>query len=488
MLGVFPGLIGVKTGHTNDAGWCQVAAARRSGYTIYAVILGSPTRAQRNTDLQALLAWGVSQYRTLRLIDTQTYAWAAAPFGSTRWRSLHGKPLTRVVRVGYPVTTKIVAPTAVALPVERGQRLGRIEVWSRGKLLGSRPLLAGRSVPRPGVGGRLRWYSTRTVHNLFGPLLMIVTVTLNAAVDRTLTVPNFQTGHRHRASASLTSAGGKGINVARALKRLDCPVIATGLAGGRTGDRIIDELATEAILNDFVRISDESRTSTALVDPTAGMLSEIYEWGPAVRPDELETLLDKLHYLSRVASYVVFSGSLPRDVADDFYAEAIRDLNRRGVQCVLDTEGEPLRVGVEAEPFLVSPNQREAESLVGQEFSEDEDFLVALDAIADLGARNVLITQETSCFGLFREERTLRRFRASIPRVEPVAPVGAGDVLLAGFLAARFNGRPFDEALRQAIGCAAASVVELGPGRFDPREALRLASSVELEELQPISA
>ncbi|HEY8316030.1 MAG TPA: PfkB family carbohydrate kinase, partial [Gaiellaceae bacterium] len=74
------------------------------------------------------------------------------------------------------------------------------------------------------------------------------------------------------------------------------------------------------------------------------------------------------------------------------------------------------------------------------------------------------------------------------PRVEPVASVGAGDVLLAGFLAARFNDRPFDDALRQAIGCAAASVVELGPGRFDPREAQRLASSVELEELQPISA
>jgi fructose-1-phosphate kinase PfkB-like protein len=237
-----------------------------------------------------------------------------------------------------------------------------------------------------------------------------------------------------------------------------------------------------------VRISDESRTSTALVDPTAGTLSEVYEWGPAVRPDELEVLLDKLHYLSRVASYVVFSGSLPRDVEDDFYAEAIRDLNKRGVHCVLDTEGEPLRVGVDAEPFLVSPNQREAESLVGQEFSDDEDFLVALDAIADLGARNVLITQETSCFGLFREEKTLRRFRASIPRIEPVAPVGAGDVLLPGFLAARFNSAPFDDALRQAIGCAAASVVELGPGRFDPREAQRLAASVELEELQPISA
>ena len=317
---------------------------------------------------------------------------------------------------------------------------------------------------------------------------MIVTVTLNAAVDRTLTVPNFQLGHRHRASTSLTSAGGKGINVARALKRLGSPAIASGLAGGRTGDRILDELATEAILSDFVRIDDESRTSTAVVDPTAGTLTEIYEWGPAVRREELETLLDKLHYLSQVATFVVFSGSLPRDVEDNFYAEAIRDLSRRGVQCVLDAEGEPLRHGVDAEPFLVSPNQREAEGLVGQEFSDDEDFLMALDAIADLGARNVLITQETSCFGLFREERNLRRLRASVARIEPVASVGAGDVLLAGFLAARFDGRPLDDSLRQGVGCAAASVLELGAGRFDPREAGRLASSVEIEELQPITA
>jgi 1-phosphofructokinase/tagatose 6-phosphate kinase len=317
---------------------------------------------------------------------------------------------------------------------------------------------------------------------------VIVTVTLNAAVDRTLTVPNFQLGHRHRASNSLTSAGGKGINVARALKRLGSPVVASGLAGGRTGDRIVDELAFEGILNDFVRISDESRTSTAVVDPTAGVLTEIYEWGPAVRAEELDVLLDKLHYLSRVATYVVFSGSLPRDVDNDFYAEAIRNLTRRGVQCVLDCEGEPLRRGVEAEPFLVSPNQREAESLVGQEFDEAEDFQYALDAIADLGARNVLITQETACYGLFREDRNVRRLRASVARQEPVAHVGAGDVLLAGFLSERFNGRPLDDALRVAVGCAAASVLELGAGRFDPKEAARLAASVEVTELEAVSA
>ncbi len=317
---------------------------------------------------------------------------------------------------------------------------------------------------------------------------MIVTVTLNAAVDRTLTVPNFQFGHRHRASASLTAAGGKGINVARALKRLETPVIATGLAGGRTGDRIVEELSIEGILNDFVRISDESRTSIGVVDPTAGALTEVYEWGPAVRPDELDVLADKLRYLSRVASYVVFCGSLPRGVENDFYAEMIRDLTRRGIQCVLDCEGEPLRLGVEAEPFLVSPNQQEAESLVGQEFTDDEDFVMALDTIAGLGARNVLITQETACFALIREEREARRFRASIPRVEPVAAVGAGDVLLGGYLSERFNGADVADALRTAIGCAAASVVELGAGRFDPKEAQQLAAGVEIHELDPVAA
>src|SRR5207244_9245853 len=122
---------------------------------------------------------------------------------------------------------------------------------------------------------------------------MIVTVTLNAAFARTITVPNFQRGQRHRASAGLTLAGGKGINVARALKVLGVPVVATGLAGGRTGTRIVEELTGEAILNDFVRIGEESRTSTAVVDPTSGTYTEINECGPHVAAGELQVLLEK---------------------------------------------------------------------------------------------------------------------------------------------------------------------------------------------------
>jgi 1-phosphofructokinase family hexose kinase len=316
---------------------------------------------------------------------------------------------------------------------------------------------------------------------------VIVTVTLNAAIDRTLTVPNFQLGHRHRASQGLTLAGGKGINVARALKRLDVPVVATGLAGGRTGTRIVEELTSEAILNDFVRIADESRTSSAVVDPTAGTYTEINEWGPHVEPEELAMLLEKISYLARGADMVVFAGTLPRGVEDSFYAEAIRDLNRRNVPAVLDSEGPPLRLGVEAEAFLVTPNQREAEGLVGQEFGDDEDYTMALDRIADMGARNVLITSDTRSFGLFRVDRKRTSFRADAPNVDPVSAVGSGDVLLAAFLAARLAEKPLEEALRAAVAAGAASTLEVGAGRFEPREASKLQSSVDVRELEPVA-
>jgi tagatose 6-phosphate kinase len=314
---------------------------------------------------------------------------------------------------------------------------------------------------------------------------VIVTVTLNAALDRTLSVPIFQLGHRHRANDVLTLAGGKGINVARALKRLDVPVVALGLAGGRTGTRLVEELTSEAILNDFVRISGESRTSTAVVDPTAGTYTEINEWGPKVTERELAMLLEKLQYLSRSADLIVLAGSLPRSVPEDWYALAARELGRRGVRVALDAEGEPLRLGLEAEPFLVSPNQREAEGIVGQELEDDDDFVMALDALADLGARNVVITLENGAFARIREDRRVRRYRALAPHVEPVSTVGTGDVLLAQWVASRLEERGPEEALRLAVAAGAASCLEVGAGRFDPREAARLAGSVDVHELEP---
>jgi 1-phosphofructokinase family hexose kinase len=316
---------------------------------------------------------------------------------------------------------------------------------------------------------------------------MIVTVTLNAALDRTLLVPNFHLGQRHRASEGFTSAGGKGINVARALRRLGVPVVCTGLVGGRNGQQIIDDLNEAGILNDFVRIEGESRASVALLDPISDQYTEVNEWGPEVREQELDALREKLAYLTQGAEFVVLAGSLPRGVEPSFYAETIRELNRRQVLTVLDSEGDPLRRGVTAEPYLVSPNVNEAESLVGHEFNDDADLEAGLDEIAELGARNVLITLETGLYALVREAGEAHRVRGLSPRLDPVSTIGAGDTLLAGFLAARMTGRTVEEAVRSAIAAGAASVLEAGAGRFDPREASRVGGLVTVERLTGVT-
>jgi 1-phosphofructokinase family hexose kinase len=312
---------------------------------------------------------------------------------------------------------------------------------------------------------------------------VIVTVTPNAALDKTLDVPNYQLGQRHRSTRGQVLAGGKGINVARALKRLGEPVVATGLAGGKTGNRIVEELTREGILNDFVLIGDESRTTTVVIDPTIGRQTEIMEYGPEVQPGELEILAEKLRYLAASASAIVFCGSLPRRVDPDWYATMLRELRRRDVELVLDAEGEPLRLGVGAQPDWVAPNQSEAEELAGNEFSSEHDFVAALDEIAEMGARNVLLTCEDGVYALVREGPRLRRFQVEVERVEPVATVGSGDALLAGFLAGRVRGRSVEECLRLAVGCGTANTRSVGAGRFDAKDAARLAANARVVEL-----
>ncbi len=312
---------------------------------------------------------------------------------------------------------------------------------------------------------------------------MIVTVTPNAALDKTIHVPSMQIGMRHRGAQGLMAPGGKGINVARGLLLLHEPVIATGLAGGETGARIVREMTSEGILNDFVAIAGESRSSTVLIDPTSGRQTEIIENGPSVTAAELDALLDRLEYLARDASFVVLAGSLPRDVPEGWYAEAIKRLRKTGASIVLDSEGEPLRHGVAAEPHLVSPNQREAEELVGHEFSSEEDVIEALDEIADMGVRNVLITTENGVAALLREGGQTRRFRVRAPRVEVLSTVGAGDALLAGYLSGRRREASAEDALLYAVACGTASTLVPGAGSFDPREAKRQLANTELLEL-----
>src|SRR5690349_22347525 len=146
---------------------------------------------------------------------------------------------------------------------------------------------------------------------------MILTVTLNAANDRPVAGPSFRQGNRHRAGEAGTVAGGRGVNVARALKLLDRPVIATALAGGPTGARLMERLAEESILTDFTWIGGESRTNIAVVDPTTSEQTEINERGPDISAEELERFLEKLIYLARGAKICVIAGSQPPSVPAD---------------------------------------------------------------------------------------------------------------------------------------------------------------------------
>jgi 1-phosphofructokinase/tagatose 6-phosphate kinase len=313
---------------------------------------------------------------------------------------------------------------------------------------------------------------------------MIITVTLNAAIDKSLAVPNFRLGRRHRTVEQRTMAGGKGVNIARTLKALGQPVIATGFTGGATGTHIVEQLTEESILNDFVRIREESRTNTSVLDPTTGGQTEINERGPSVSEREVELFRDKLLYLARGAAIVVFAGSLPRGVEADLYASLIRDLQRLEVLTVIDADGEPLRHAVRAEPDVVSPNVLEAEELVGHEFSGEEDRSLAVREIAALGAREAIITLPDGCFAQVLVDGQPRLKRARIEPREPIAKRGSGDAFLAGYLAARYEGRPPDQCLRFGVACGAESTGRLGAGLIDAREARRLMGDVELSLLE----
>jgi 1-phosphofructokinase/tagatose 6-phosphate kinase len=313
---------------------------------------------------------------------------------------------------------------------------------------------------------------------------VILTVTLNAAIDRTVAVPNFRLGQRHRAVESRTVAGGKGVNVARALKLLGRPVIATGFVGGSVGSRIIERLGEESILNDFTRISGDSRTNLAVVDPTTGEQTEINERGPEVSAEEVERFVEKLLYLAQGASICVLAGSIPPGCDADVYARLITELKATGVTTVLDSDGEQMRIGLRAEPTVVVPNVLEAEEAVGYEFNDPDDQVMALSGLLEMGAGEAIITSASGCAAVVGSGRERSRYEIEIEPMDPVSAVGSGDAFLAGYVAARYEGRSARDCLAYGVACGAESTQHFGAGTLDPREVERIFASVSVAEIE----
>jgi serine-type D-Ala-D-Ala carboxypeptidase (penicillin-binding protein 5/6) len=168
LLSELPNVLGVKTGHTGAAGWCQVAAVRGPGGTIiYATLLGGPSRSVRNQDLASLLVWGEAQYRVVPVVQAgRVYARAGLPYGEKPLALVAASRLLAPTRVGRPLEERVIAARSVSLPVRRGAVLGSVEVWSGRRLVGRRDLVAARSVSRPSEMRKLGWYAGRTAHHL----------------------------------------------------------------------------------------------------------------------------------------------------------------------------------------------------------------------------------------------------------------------------------------------------------------------------------
>jgi 1-phosphofructokinase/tagatose 6-phosphate kinase len=300
-----------------------------------------------------------------------------------------------------------------------------------------------------------------------------------------MTVPNFQVGFRHRATDTIVLPGGKGINVARAVKTLGWPVIATGFVGGRKGDQIVADLNDEGILSDFVRIEGESRTYTAVVDPANLVVTEINEHGPQISQNEFERIFDKLDYLAQAANVVVLAGSLPRGLADDCYAQMIQRLRRHQVKIVFYTYSDPLRAGLKAGPDLIFPKLVDAERVIGYEFNDVADEIDAAEKLCGMGAGSTVITSRYRCVARLNCDGVMRTFVATAPPVEVISPMGWGDALVGGYCVRLLEGDPPHECLRYGLGCGAANLTQYGAGVFLREEAERLAELVDVQEVSP---
>lgn len=309
---------------------------------------------------------------------------------------------------------------------------------------------------------------------------MILTVTLNVALDRTVAVPRMGLGNRHRVVDSRTTAGGKGVNIARALRRLGEPVIATGMAAGPTGQRIQELLSADQVLHDFVEVRGNARTNLSIIDPTSGVQTEINERGPQVTEDDLARFSERLLYLAKGADTCVIAGSLPPGLPIDAYADLIAQLGDAGLTTVLDTDGEPMRAGLRGGPHVVAPNVAEAEEVVGYEFSEPEDLTAALGGLVEMGAREAIVTTESGCVGLVGKGSERQCLRAEIEPLAPVASIGSGDAFVAGYVSARRRGGDPAECLAYGVACGAESTQHLGAGTVDHAEVEKLRAGVSV--------
>jgi len=323
---------------------------------------------------------------------------------------------------------------------------------------------------------------------------MILVVGPNLAVDHTVDVPGFQTGHIFRTGRSLTVAGGKGANVARALHALGMPVHLVGLVAGWAGRFIRESLAEEGIPATVVEVGGVSRTCTLIVDGSAGDATVVNEEGnlqiTAAHLAELERVLDEWIARARV---VVCSGSLPPALPASFHARVVEKARRAGAKTVVDTSGEPLSAAVQARPHLIKPNRSELQALAAldgrlespslePEVAADDAGSQDLDRLAAL-ARSLLVRgveQVVVSLGAAGAMAVTGDglWFARAPKVPMVDPIGAGDSMVAALSAGLHEGLAWPELLARAVAAGSCDVTTFGGGLISPEAVEELRRQV----------
>ncbi|KJS60217.1 1-phosphofructokinase family hexose kinase [Streptomyces rubellomurinus] len=306
---------------------------------------------------------------------------------------------------------------------------------------------------------------------------MILTVTLNTALDVTYRVDRLRPHGSNRVRAKAERAGGKGVNVARVLRALGREAVVTGFAGGTAGAALRRELAEAGLPERLLPIAGETRRTVAVVDESAGDTTLLLEPGPTVPAEDWERMLHHLGRLLPGAAAVVLSGSLPPGVPEDAYGRLVRLAHDHGVPAVVDADGAALRAALAAGPDLVKPNADELAAATGL-----ADPAAAAAALLDGGAAAVVASLGPD--GLIASTPQ-GSWRARPPRPLAGNPTGAGDAAVAALTLGLVDATPWPQRLAEAVALSAAAVRAPLAGDFDPDVHRRLRPLVDVRPLHP---
>lgn len=279
---------------------------------------------------------------------------------------------------------------------------------------------------------------------------MILTITMNPAIDRVYAVNNFHVNHLFRPDAITSTAGGKGLNVARVAKTMGSEVMVTGLLGGCTGKYISTQIDEMGIRNRFVQIAGTSRICINIVDLKSKTSTEILETGPVVKEDELHNFFNKFKSLIKYCDIITASGSLPSQVPDDFYRRLIEYSEKHDKKFILDTAGDYLYQGIKAKPYMVVPNQDEVKAYLNVDQVNFSDYILALKRLHSAGIALPIITLGSNgVLTIF--DGAIFHYQANPIKV--VSAVGSGDAFVAGCAVALSKDKSVHEVIKLGMAC-----------------------------------